>query len=459
MDHSAQLRDTKISTLLWRFSIPAIVGMLVNALYNIVDRIFVGQGVGSFGIAAIVVGFPYMMLMMSFGMLVGMGSTALVSIKLGERKKDEAELTMGNAFTLMVIVSFLLSIFGLIFIKPILTISGGSEVVLPFAIDYLRIILLGGIFNGIGFGMNNIIRAEGNPRIAMTTMLIGALLNTILDPIFIFLFEWGIKGAAIATILSQLVSAVWVMWYFFSGKSTLRFHLKNLKLNRSIVSKIFTIGTAPFVLQLGATLLNVILNNSLLIYGGNTAISVMGIINSINMLILMPIFGINQGAQPIVGYNYGAQQYNRVKETVKIASLAATGVVIVGFIFIMAFPQGFIVLFNKTDQELISMGVKALRIIQLMLPLVGFQVVGSGYFFAIGKAKEAMFLSLIRQILILIPLVVILPRFMGLIGIFVSIPISDGLAFILTAILLGIEFKKLDQKHLASFAKVNMEAS
>ncbi|HAX98189.1 MAG TPA: MATE family efflux transporter [Candidatus Atribacteria bacterium] len=459
MDHSAQLRDTKITTLLWRFSIPAIVGMLVNALYNVVDRIFVGQGVGSLGIAGIAVSYPYMMLMMSFGMLVGLGSTALVSIRLGERKKDEAEQVLGNALILLIVVSISLTFFGLILLRPILIISGASETTLPYAMDYLRIILIGGIFMGIGFGLNNLIRAEGNPRIAMATMLVGAITNVILDPIFIFGFGWGIQGAAIATILSQLVSAIWVVRYFLIGKSTLRFHFKYLKLKIQIVKRIFTIGIAPFVLQMGATLLFVILNNSLLIYGGDTAISVMGIIHSINMLLLMPLFGINHGAQPIVGYNYGAQQFDRVKETVKIASLAATGVVIVGFVLIMAFPQGFIMLFNKTDQELISMGVKALRIIQLMLPVVGFQVVGSGYFFAVGKAKEAMFLSLSRQMLILIPLVIILPRFMGLIGIFVSIPISDGLSFILTAILLNIEFKKLDQQHKERYEEVNREAS
>jgi len=459
MDHSQQLRDKKVSTLLWRFSIPSIVAMLFNALYNIVDRIYVGQGVGSLGIAGITVSFPYMMLMMSFGMLVGMGSTALVSIKLGERKKDDAELTLGNTLTLMIIISLVLSVFGLIFLKPVLIISGASETILPYAMDYLHIILIGGIFMGVGFGMNNIIRAEGNPRIAMATMLIGALLNSVLDPLFIFVFGWGIKGAAIATILSQLVSAIWVFRYFLSGKSTLHFHFKNLRLNPSVVSRIFLIGIAPFVLQMGATLLYVILNKSLHLYGGDTAISVMGIINSINMLILMPIFGINQGAQPIIGYNYGAQQFDRVKETLRIASLAATGVVIIGFLFIMGFPQGFIQLFNKTDQNLISMGVKALRIFLLMLPLVGFQIVGTGYFFAVGKAKEAMFLSLIRQLLVLIPLVVILPRFFGLIGIFAAGPLSDAIAFVLTTLLLGIEFKNLDQKHLESFEKMNLGVS
>ena len=459
MDHSTQLRDTKISTLLWRFSVPAIVGMLVNALYNIVDRIYVGRSVGSLGIAGIAVSFPYMMLMMSFGMLVGMGSTALVSIKLGERKKDEAELTLGNTLTLMIIVSLGLTVLGLMFLKPILIISGASETILPYAIDYLSIILIGGIFMGVGFGMNNIIRAEGNPRIAMATMIIGALLNTVLDPLFIFVFGWGIKGAAIATILSQMVSAIWVLRYFTSGKSTLHFHLKNLRLNSQVVFRIFVIGIAPFVLQIGATLLYVILNKSLYLYGGDTAISVMGIITSINMLILMPIFGINQGAQPIIGYNYGAQQFDRVKETLRIASLAATGVVILGFLFIMGFPQGFIQLFNKTDQNLISMGVKALRIFLLMLPLIGFQVVSTGYFFAVGKAKEAMFLSLIRQLLVLIPLVLILPHFFGLTGIFAAGPISDAISFVITALLLGIEFKKLDQKHIESFGKMNMEAS
>jgi len=442
------LGDGNIVNLLFKFSIPAIVGMLVNALYNVVDRIFIGQGVGSLGIAGITIGFPIMIVMMAFGMLIGLGATSLVSIRLGERKKEEAELIAANAMMLLIIISLLLSMIGLVFLNPLLKFFGASENVLPYAREYLRIILCGSLFSGIGFGINNLIRGEGNPRYAMFSMLIGAITNTVLDPIFIFVFGWGIMGAALATIISQALSAIWVMYYFLSGRSLLKLHFKNLRLKMDIVVKIIAIGSAPFAMQIAASVLTVILNNSLLRYGGDVAISAMGIINSISMLILMPIFGINQGAQPIIGYNYGAKKFERVKQTLKLAIFAATFVVVIGFIVSRVFPQQLIRLFNNKDEELVRIGVRGLQIFLAFLPIVGFQIVSANYFQAVGKPKHAMFLSLSRQVILLIPAVLILPRFFQLDGVFMAGPVSDLGSSILTGIWILREIRHLDKRHL-----------
>lgn len=450
MDYFQQLGEAKISKLLVKFSIPAIAGMMINALYNVVDRIYIGRGVGSEGIAGITVCFPFMIVMMAFGMLIGVGATALISIRLGEQKKKEAEVILGNAMVLLIVVSAAISLIGLVFIEPLLKFFGASRAVIPYARAYLQVILIGGVFQGIGFGMNNFIRAEGNPKFAMFTMLIGAVINIILDPIFIFQFGMGIKGAAIATVFSQGVSALWVLSYFLGGKSALQIRRYNLKFNPVIIGRILAIGSAPFAMQLAASVLNLILNKSLVNYGGDTAISAMGIVNSIVMLILMPIFGINQGAQPIIGYNYGAQKYNRVKETLKLAIMAATGIVLAGFVLTRTLPEELIKLFNRDDAELIKMGAHALQIFLAMLPIIGFQIVSANYFQAVGKPKQAMFLSLSRQVLLLIPALLILPKFFGLEGVFYAGPVSDFGSSILTGIWLFGEMKHLEKKERAS---------
>jgi putative MATE family efflux protein len=447
MDRSQQLGSEKISKLLLKFSIPAIIGMLVNALYNVVDRIFIGRGVGTLGIAGITIGFPLMLILLAFAMLVGIGATALISISLGEQDKEKAEHIMGNAILLLVMIAAFISVAGLWFMDPLLKLFGASAEVLPYAKAYLRIILYGAIFQNLGFGMNNFIRAEGNPKMAMLTMLIGAVLNTILDPIFIFVFHLGIQGAAWATILSQFISAMWVIYYFRSGKSILKIYRKNFKLHIPTVGRICAIGSAPFAMQLAASVLTVILNNSLRFYGGDNAISAMGIINSISMLILMPIFGINQGAQPIIGYNYGAKQYERVKKTLRLAIVAATGVVLIGFVITRVFPEELICLFNNKDKELIAFGTHALKIFLIFLPIIGFQVVSASYFQAVGKPKQAMFLSLSRQVLLLIPALLILPRYYGLDGVFMAGPASDLVSSIITGIFIFRELRQLDQKH------------
>lgn len=451
MDRSKLMGEEKVSKLLLKFSIPAIVGMLVNALYNVIDRIFIGQGVGSLAIAGITMTFPIMLIAMGFGMLVGIGANSLISIRLGEQKKAEAELIMGNAFTLLIIISLALTILGLIFIKPLLLLFGTSKNSLPYAIQYLSIILYGNIFMGIGFGMNNFIRAEGNPKIAMWTMAIGAIVNTVLDPIFIFGFGWGIKGAAWATVIGQMASALWVLHYFLNGKSLLRFHANNLKLEPTVVGKIMAIGSAPFFMQVAASFLHMILNAKLTQYGGDVAVAAIGIIGSIMMLFMMPVFGINQGSQPIIGFNYGAKKFDRVIESLKLSIIAATVVVTIGYIFIRLFPHQFIALFNSQDRELIDLGAKSMTTFLFFMPIIGFQIVGANYFQAIGKPKHALLLTLSRQVLILIPLLLILPKYFALQGILIAPPIADVTSSLLTGAFLFFELKRLQKKHQLTF--------
>lgn len=444
MNLTSQLGEESIGRLLWKFSIPAIVGMVVNALYNIVDRIFVGRGVGMLGISATTVVFPISLIIMAFGMLVGIGAAAAVSIKLGQQKKDTAEHILGNAFTLTILISVLVTTLGLIFEEPLLKAFGASPDVMPLSKQFMTIILLGAVLQNIGFGLNNIIRSEGNPKIAMLTMLIGAILNTIFNPIFIFGLQLGIRGSALATIVSQSICSIWVLSYFLGKKSTLKLKEKNLRLKANIVKQILAIGMSPFLMQLAASLINVTFNKEFETHGGDIAIAAFGIINSIILLILMPIFGINQGSQPIIGYNYGAKNFGRVKKALKLAILAATAVSTVGFIVVELFPRAIISIFSSTNIELINIGSKGIRIFLSMLPIIGFQIVSANYFQAIGKAKISIFLSLSRQVIILLPLLLILPNVFKLKGIWAAGPTSDFLSSIVTAVFLLREVRHLE---------------
>lgn len=448
MDRAKLLGEEKVSKLLIKFSLPAIVGMTVNAIYNIVDRIFIGNFVDSLGLGGITIAFPIMIILMAFGMLIGIGATSLISIRLGEGKKEEAELILGNAMVLLIVVSLTLSILGSIFLDPILKLFGASPQILPYAKEYLSIILLGAVFQSIGFGMNNFIRADGSPKMAMATMLIGAILNTILDPVFIIVFNMGIKGAALATIISQAVSATWVLNYFFSGKSSLKLKKENWILKSHIVKNILAIGSAPFAMQVAASGITTLLNRSLLAYGGDLAVSAYGAINSFSTILLMPIFGINQGSQPIIGYNYGAKNYDRVKKAFLLAITAATTITIIGFIVTRIFPAQLVALFNSKDKELVDIGANGMKIFFTMLPLIGFQIVSSNYFQATGKPKQAMLLSLSRQVLMLIPAIIILPRFFDLNGVWMAGPTADFFSSLLTGTFILIELKKLQKLHL-----------
>ncbi len=321
MEYVNPLGKEKVSKLLAEYSVPAIVGMIVNSIYNIVDRIFIGNSsdLGTFGLAGITIGFPIMIILLSMGLLFGVGGATLFSIKLGEGQSEEADRALGNAFSLMVIAGALFMITGQILLRPLLTLFGASEAVLPYSMEYMRVIFFGAIFQVIGMGMNNFIRADGSPRTAMLTMFLGAGLNTLLDPLFIYVFRMGMTGAALATILAQCISATWVVMYFIGKHSKHKLKRKYMKLKLNVVLTITSLGIPGFALQLANSLLNAILNKSLLIYGGDIAVSGMGIINSLQTIFYMPIIGIKQGVQPIISFNYGARKFDRVKEAVKLA--------------------------------------------------------------------------------------------------------------------------------------------
>jgi putative MATE family efflux protein len=450
LDSTARLGQEKIGSLLITFSIPAIVGMLVMSLYNVIDRVFIGNSAGSLGIAAITVGFPIMILQFAFIGMIGMGATALASIRLGQQKREEAEFIMGNALVLLAALAVIMTALGLILLDPLLRIFGASDEVMPYARTYIQIILGASIFQSFSFGMNNFIRAEGNPRTAMATMIVGAVMNVILAPLFIFGFGWGMAGAGLATALAQAVSAIWVMLHFLLGRSTLKIRRKNLRVDFAVTRQIMALGAAFFAMQLAQSVLSAVMNTSLGIYGGDVAISGMGIVITLMTLIMMPIVGINQGAQPIIGYNYGAQRYDRVKATLKYSAAAATVIATAGFVVIRLFPTQLITIFNRQDAELIAFGTNALVVFMTFLPLLGFQIVGSGYFQAVGKPRQSLILTLSRQVLILIPALLILPRFFQLNGVLMAGPVADIVASTLTGAWLFFELRYLNRRHAES---------
>jgi len=443
MDRSEEMLNKSIGKLLWGFSLPAIVGMVVNSLYNIIDRIFVGRGVGSLGIAATTVAFPIMIALMAVSMLIGVGATALISIRLGQQKKDEAEKIAGNAVVMMVLLPTVLAVIFLLFSDPILIACGSSAEVLPYARDFTRVIMMGAVFSSIGMGVNNFIRAEGNPRVSMYTQLLGAVIDIVLNYVFIFMLGWGMRGSALATVIAQFASALWVMGYFYTGRSIVKIRLRNMRPQWSILARVMAIGFAPFAMQIAGSVQQVILNNTLRIYSGDLALSAIGIVSSTATLLFMPILGISQGAQPIIGFNYGAKNYQRVKATWQTAALAGTAVAVVGFIAIRLWPAQLVGLFSKGDLALTALTTHAMSIFLLLIPVLGFQVVSSTYFQAVGKARQAAILSLSRQVLFFIPLLLILPRLWGVEGVWRTGPLADFLSVTLTAVLMYYEMKSI----------------
>ncbi|MBU3216278.1 MATE family efflux transporter [Clostridium estertheticum] len=444
---NGKLGSESISKLLFKFSVPAITGMVVNALYNIVDRIYIGhiKGVGSYALSGLAITFPISVIIMAFGMLIGIGACSVISIRLGEKNVEAADNILGNAVMLLTIISVVLGIFGVLFLNKILILFGADQNNLPYAKAYIQIILMGAVFQNIGFGINNIIRAEGNPKMAMFTMMFGAIINIILDPIFIFVFKMGIQGAAIATVISQVFNTLLVLRYFTAKNSGSVLKLKkiNLKLNKYIVNDIFAIGVAPFSMQIASSLVAILYNKGLYTYGGNLAIAAMGILNSISMLIFMPIVGISQGIQPIIGYNYGAKLYDRVFKILKLAIIFGTCIAVIGFIVVQLFANQLITIFVGNNPELIKLGAHGLRIDLMVLPILGFQILGASYFQAINEAKTSMVLSVLRQVIVLIPIILILPLFLKLDGLWFSQPCADLIATALTAFFLAKSIKKL----------------
>ena len=458
MNTQELLAKEKISKLLLKYSIPAIIGMVVNALYNVVDRIFIGNipGVGSLAITGVGVTLPITTIILGFCMLVGVGATTTISIRLGQGKKEEAEKVIGNAITLSIIIALILTVIGLVFGNFILTKFGASESTLYYAKAYIYIILIGTVFIVVAFTLNNTIRGDGNPKLAAIIMVIGCLTNIVLDAVLIFVFNMGIQGAAIATIISQFITAFIGIRYYVSEKSNLKFLKSSLKLNRKITVQILSIGAAPFAMQIAASLVQVIANNVLRTYGTDIAIGAMATISSVSLMCLMPIFGINQGAQPIIGFNYGAKQEKRAHEAYKLSLLVATIILVVAFILVQTFPEAIIGIFNK-DPKFMDISVKGLRIYLLMLPIVGISVTGSNYIQSIGEAKIAMFLSLLRQVILLVPFIIILPRVfgLGLNGVWIAQPLSDLISSTITAVILIRSIKHKEKVEEIKLKKAN----
>lgn len=448
MTKENKLGSEKVSKLLISFSVPAIIGMLVNTLYNIIDRMYIGniEGVGKLAITGVGITMPIMTIILAFGMLVGIGTAARISIFLGKGDKETAEKHIGNAFVLIIIFSILITIIGLAFLDKILVVFGASSSTEIYARQYMQIIFAGTIVSMLSFGLNHSIRSDGSPKIAMLSMLIGAIINIILDPILIFVFNLGVRGAAIATVISQFVATIWILYYFTKGQSSIKLKKENFKLKKYIVLSIFSIGISPCSMQIAACIVQVIANNSLKHYGGDLAIGAMTIVQSIGMIFLTPIFGLNQGSQPIIGYNFGAKKYRRVKTTVFYGAITATIIVTIGWLVVQLAPQLLIKIFNN-DPELLEIAKNGLRIYLLFIPVIGLQIISSNYFQSVGKAKISMFLSLLRQVILLIPFMIILPRIFGLNGIWMAGAISDLLSAIITFCIFYNSLKKLNKEN------------
>ncbi|NLO36644.1 MAG: MATE family efflux transporter, partial [Clostridiaceae bacterium] len=385
---------------------------------------------------------PLTLIALGFMLLVGIGTTASISIRLGEKRHDEAEQLLANGFTLALAAGFLLTLAGQLFLRPVLRLAGASPATLPYAVDYMQIILWGAVPNTIGFAMNHTIRGAGNPRRSASTQILGAGLNIVLDPILIFGLDMGVRGAALATVISQIVSAAWVLSYFTGSGSNLKLRPRLMRLKARAVGQILSIGLSPFAMQVAASLVSVFANRALRANGGDVAIGAMTVINSVTILFFMPILGINQGLQPILGYNYGAGSFNRVREAWRFGVLLASAIVAVGFAVVQLFPQAIIRIFID-DAGLVAVGTRGLRIFLAMLPLLGFQVISTVYFQSVGKPRVAIVASLLRQVIILLPLYLFLPGWLGLTGVWLASPIADFSSFAITAFLILREMRQL----------------
>ena len=442
-EKTKELANLPIPRLMLKFFIPAFIGVFVNAMYNIVDRIFIGQGVGSMALSGVSVTFPIMLIIMGFGMLIGIGASVLVSINLGKHDMKKAESVLGSSFLLMLLVSVLITVIGFSIKGPMLQSFGATAETIQYANDYLDIILAGTVFQVVGFSLNNIIRAEGNAKTAMFSMLISAGTNIVLNPIFIFGFGMGVKGSAYATVISMVVLTVWVLLHFRSSKAVVKLRPENIRFNWKILLEITAIGMAPFCMQIANSFVQGLINTKLIAFGGDLAVGAMGIVNSVATLIVMAIVAINMATQPIISFNYGAKSYSRVKETLRLAIISATAISILAFIMVETLPGPIVKLFNSSDPGLLKFGKDGLRLSLLALPFIGFQVVTGNFFQSMGNAKIAVLLTLLRQVIILIPLLFILPNHFGLQGIWMSMPISDFCSAIIVIFFLAHHWKKL----------------
>ena len=429
-----------VGKLLMQYAIPAIIAMTASSLYNIVDSIFIGQGVGPLAISGLAVTFPFMNLGAAFGAMVGVGASTLISVKLGQRDYDTAQLVLGNVITLNTIIGVVYTVVCLMFLDPILYFFGASADTIVYARDFMEVILLGNIFTHMYLGLNAVLRASGHPQKAMYATINTVIINTILAPIFIYGFEWGIRGAAIATVIAQIVSLIWQFKILTDKNELLHLRRGIYHLQSKIVKNMIAIGLSPFCMNVASCFIVIFINQGLKEYDGDLAIGAYGIVNRLMFICVMIVMGITQGMQPIAGYNYGAQQYHRVNEVLKLAIWGATVVTTFTFLVGELIPELTVSIFT-TDEGLISRAAEGFRIAVLVFPIVGFQMVTSNFFQSIGMANKAIFLSLTRQLLFLLPCLIILPTFMGAAGIWWSMPISDTIASIVAAILLYKQFQ------------------
>lgn len=431
-----ELGTERIGKLLKQYALPAIIAMTASSIYNMVDSIFIGQGVGPMAISGLAVTFPLMNLGTAFGTLVGVGASTLISMLLGQKNYDMANKVFGNAVILNIIISIAFAAIALVFRDPILYFFGASSETIPYAREYIEAILYGNVISHMYFGLNGIVRASGHPRDAMKATIVTVILNTILDPIFIFVLNLGIRGAAIATVISQFVSLCWVLSLFCNKKEVIHFSRGIMHFDRKIANRSLSIGLSPFLMNVAACFVVLLINNQLKRHGGDLAIGAYGIVNRIVFIFVMINMGINQGLQPIAGYNFGAMQYDRVKEvlgmTIKWATMVTTAAFIVG----MVCPRAAVSIFTS-DEALRDLAARAFRITVCVFPIVGYQIVVSNFFQSIGYAKKAIFLSLSRQLLFLLPFLIILPSFLGTDGVWWSMPASDLIAALVAFVMIS----------------------
>ncbi|MFV0593660.1 MAG: MATE family efflux transporter [Draconibacterium sp.] len=427
--------------LLLQYAIPSVIAMTATSLYNITDSVFIGQGVGALAISGLAITFPLMNLGAAFGSLVGVGASTLMSLRLGQKDYKTANRILGNVFILNLILGILYSIIVLSFLDPILYFFGASEDTIPYAHDYMVIISLGNLVTHMYLGLNALLRATGQPRKAMTTTILSVVINAILTPIFIYGLNWGIRGAATATVLSQTSMLLWQIKIFSNKNNIVHLKRDTFKLKRRIVLDSLAIGISPFSMNVAASVIVIIINQSLTHHGGDLAVGAFGIINRVMFLFAMVVLGLNQGMQPIAGYNYGARQTERVTRVLNHTILLATGVMVLGFLVGEFFPHAVASVFTR-EKELIDIAVSGLRIVFISAPIVGFQMVTSNFFQSIGKPGKAIYLSLTRQVLFLLPALLVFPSFFGVKGVWMSMPTADLLSSLNAGYLLFREYRK-----------------
>lgn len=441
------LGTESIGKLLMQYAVPAIIAMTASSLYNMVDSIFIGHGVGTMAISGLALTFPLMNLAAAFGSLVGVGASTLISVKLGQKDYDTAQRVLGNVVVLNVLLGVAFTVVVMAFLDPILYFFGGSDQTIGYARDYMQIILLGNAVTHLYLGLNAVLRSSGHPQKAMYATIATVMINTLLDPLFIYGFGWGIRGAAIATIVAQIISLVWQFKIFSNKDELLHFHRGIFRLKRKIVFDSLAIGMSPFLMNLAACFIVILINQGLKKYGGDLAIGAFGIVNRLVFIVVMIVMGLNQGMQPIAGYNYGAQQYDRVTKVLKLTILYATCVTTFGFLVGMLMPDLVVGIFTS-DAELTDISARGLRIVVMFFPIIGFQMVTSNFFQSIGMAGKAIFLSLTRQMVILLPCLLILPRFYGAAGVWYSMPVSDLLASLIAMGMLVWQFRKFKREKM-----------